>query len=49
MVCNQNTIFYVKRCGKTEEKIICVHHIGLDIEEQVVYISSSQILQLQAK
>ncbi len=49
MVCNQNKIFYVKCCGKTEDKIICVHHEGLDIEEQVAYTSSSQILQLQAK
>jgi len=49
MVCNQNMIFYVKRYGKTEDKIICMHHKGLDIEELVAYTSSFQILQLQAK
>ena len=49
MVCNQNMIFYVKRYGKTEDKIICVHHTGPDITEQVFYTSYFQILQLQAK
>jgi len=49
MVCNQNFIFYVKMCGTTEEKIICVHHKGLDISEQVAYTSSFKILQIQAK
>ena len=49
MVCNQNLIFYVKMCGTTEDKIICVHHNGLDISEQVAYTSSCKILQLQVK
>ena len=48
MVCNQNMIFYVTRYGTNENKIICVHHKYLEIEEQVAYNSICQILQLQA-
>lgn len=49
MVCNQNLIYYVKRYGTAEDKVICVHHNGPDIAELVVYSSSCQILQLQTK
>ena len=49
MVCNQNMIFYAKKYGTTEYKIICVHHKGLNIAEQVTYTSSFEILQLQVK
>ena len=49
MVCNQNLVYFVKSYSTAEEKVICVHHNSPDVVEQVVYTSSCQILQLQAK